>query len=141
MSKRSKRKYNPVIYVPTFIFIGVVVCFVIGVFKYQPIAVLSGSMSPTFNRGDAVIVKKIDNSEKDSLKVGDVVQFVNGSKYVIHRIVDETNDEYGNKLFITKGDANNANDMDTLSYENIIGKAIFVIPYIGYPSVWLSGAI
>jgi len=141
MTKRAKRKYNPVIYVPTFIFIGVVVCFVIGVFKYQPIAVLSGSMSPTFNRGDAVVIRKIGDEEKSNLKKGDVIQFVNGSKYVIHRIVNLTTDEYGNRRFITKGDANNANDVDKVKYDDIIGKVSFIVPFVGYPSVWLSGMV
>lgn len=141
MSRRAKRKYNPVVYVPTFLFIGVVVCFVIGVFKYQPIAVLSGSMSPTFNRGDAVVIRKLNKNEKQELKKGDVIQFVNGSKYVVHRITDVTNDEYGNKLFITKGDANNAIDSDKVNYDAIVGKVSFIIPYIGYPSVWLSGMV
>ncbi len=141
MSRRTKRKYNPVVYIPTFVFVGVVVCFVIGVFKYQPIAVLSGSMSPTFNRGDAVIVKKLNTQEKDELDKNDVIQFVSGSKYVVHRIVEVANDEYGNKLFITKGDANNTSDAGKVKLENVVGKVSCVIPFIGYPSVWLSGMV
>ena len=141
LSRRTKRKYNPIVYFPTFILIVVVVCFVIGIFKYQPIAVLSGSMSPTFNRGDAVIVKKLNDEEKTNLKKGDIIEFASGSKYVVHRIAEVTNDRYGNRIFITKGDANNANDAGQVEYENIIGKVSFVVPYIGYPSVWLSGMI
>ncbi|MBR2832928.1 MAG: signal peptidase I [Bacilli bacterium] len=139
MSRRTKRKYNPVVYVPTFALIAVVVCFVIGVFKYQPVAILSGSMSPVFNRGDAVIIKKLSRSEKDELNKGDIIQFVNGSKYVVHRIAEVTNDQYGNRVFITKGDANNANDIGKVEYDSVVGEASFIIPYIGYPSVWLSG--
>lgn len=141
LSRRTKRKYNPAIYVPAFVLIAVIVCFVIGVFKYQPIAVLSGSMSPTFNRGDAVVIKKLTDIEKDNLKKGDIIEFVNGSKYVVHRIADVTNDQYGNRVFITKGDSNNANDVDKVGYDAIIGEATLIIPYIGYPSVWLSGMI
>ena len=112
-----------------------------GLFKYQPIAVLSGSMSPTFNRGDAVVVNKLTTREKGELKKGDIIQYVSGTKYVVHRIVDITNDERGNKLFITKGDHNNTVDADKVALENVKGKVSFVIPLIGYPSVWLSGAI
>ena len=71
----------------------------------------------------------------------DVIQFVSGTKYVVHRIVDVTNDNYGNKLFITKGDHNNTIDADKVHLENVKGKVTFVVPFIGYPSVWLSGAI
>ena len=141
LSKRERRKYNPVVYVPVFILIAMLAGFVMGLFKYQPIAVLSGSMSPTFNRGDAVVINKLNTREKDELKKGDIIQFVSGTKYVVHRIVEITNDEYGNKLFVTKGDHNNTRDAEKVSMENVIGKVSFVVPYIGYPSVWLSGAI
>ena len=141
LSKRERRKYSPFVYVPVFAFIAVLAGFVIGVFKYQPIAVLSGSMSPTFNRGDAVVIEKLNTQEKDKLKKGDIIQFVSGTKYVVHRIKGITNDEYGNKLFITKGDHNNAIDYDKVHLENVKGKVAAIIPFIGYPSVWLSGAI
>ena len=141
LSKRERRKYNPAMYVPVFVFIALLAGFVIGVFKYQPIAVLSGSMSPTFNRGDAVVIEKLNTTEKDKLKKGDIIQFVSGTKYVVHRIKDITNDEYGNKMFITKGDHNNAVDFDKVHLENVKGKVAAIIPFIGYPSVWLSGAI
>ena len=141
LSRRARAKYNPKAYIPVFVIIGLAVGFVIGLFKYQPIAVLSGSMSPTFNRGDAVIIKKLNKTEKDELKKGDVIQFVSGTKYVIHRIYSISNDEYGNKVFITKGDANNTIDIGETSIDQVIGKASCYIPYVGYPSVWLSGIV
>lgn len=141
LSKREREKYSPVSFIPVFVFIAVVAGFVVGVFKYQPIAVLSGSMSPTFNRGDAVVIQKLNTQEKDLLTKGDVIQFVSGTKFVVHRINEVGNDEYGNKLFITKGDHNNTVDVDKVHIENVKGKVVFVVPFIGYPSVWLSGAI
>lgn len=141
LSKRERKKYSPMSFIPVTVFIAVVACFVVGIFKYQPIAVLSGSMSPTFNRGDAVVIKKLNNKEKNLLVKGDVIQFISGTKYVVHRINDISNDEYGNKIFITKGDHNNAIDVDKIHLDNVIGKVVFVVPFIGYPSVWLSGAI
>lgn len=141
LSRRAKKKYSPIVYAPVFVFIAVIAGFVIGIFKYQPVAVLSGSMSPTFNRGDAVVVKKLTKREKDELQKNDIIQFASGSKYVIHRIVDITNDEQGNKIFTTKGDFNNANDTDPVELQHVIGKVSFTIPLIGYPSVWLSGAV
>lgn len=140
-SRRERKKYSPVIYIPVFAFIAVVAAFVIGVFKYQPIAVLSGSMSPTFDRGDAVVIRKLTKAEKNELKKGDVIQFTSGSKYVVHRIVDVDNDQYGNRIFFTKGDHNNGVDVGTVGYDQIVGKVSFVVKYIGYPSVWLSGMV
>lgn len=140
-SRREIKKYSPVVYIPVFAFIAVVAGFVIGLFKYQPTAVLSGSMSPTFDRGDAVVIRKLTNAEKNELKKDDVIQFTSGSKYVVHRIVDIDNDQYGNRIFITKGDHNNGKDSGTVGYDQIVGKVSFVVKYIGYPSVWLSGMV
>lgn len=83
--------------------------------------VLSGSMEPVINVDDLVIVVKTDNYE-----VGDIIVFQEGRIAITHRIV-EINDEY----VITRGEANNTNDTP-LSYEQIKGKVIMVIPYVGY---------
>ncbi len=141
LSRRARKKYSPVVYIPVFVFIALVAGFVIGIFKYQPVAVLSGSMSPTFNRGDAVVIQKLTKAEKNELKEGDIIQFTSGSKFVVHRIVKIGNDEYGNKTFTTKGDHNNGNDTYPVGIDQVVGKVSFVIPYIGYPSVWLSGMV
>lgn len=140
-SRRERKKYSPVVYVPVFAFIAITAGFVIGLFKYQPVAVLSGSMSPTFDRGDAVVIKKLTKAEKDELQKGDVIQFTSGSKFVVHRIVEIDNDQYGNRVFVTKGDHNNGIDASEVAYDQIVGEVSFVIKYIGYPSVWLSGMV
>lgn len=141
LSRGERKRYSPVVYIPVFVLIAIFAAFVMGLFKYQPVAVLSGSMSPTFNRGDAVIINKLTKQEKNELKKGDIIQFVSGTRYVVHRIYKVTNDEYGNKAFITKGDHNNAPDSDMVSLDNVIGKVSFSVPLIGYPSVWLTGVI
>ncbi len=141
LSKRDKRKYNPIVYVPAFALIVVMAGFVIGLFKYQPIAIVSGSMSPVINRGDAVVIKKLDDAEKKQLKVDDIIEFTSGNKTVVHRIIRITNDNKGNIVYVTKGDANNTEDMGTISTDQIMGKQIYTIPYIGFPSVWLSDII
>lgn len=141
LSRRASKKYSPVIYIPMFAVMILAAGFVIGVFKYQPIAVMTGSMSPTFNRGDAVVVRKLTEPEKRTLDEGDIIQYISGSKYVIHRIVEVDNDQYGNVVYITKGDYNNTRDLNPVGVNDIVGKVSFSIPYIGYPSVWLSSAI
>ena len=88
-----------------------------------------------------IILWKLTKSEKNELKKGDVIQFTSGSKYVVHRIVDVDNDQYGNRIFVTKGDHNNGEDVGTVGYDQIVGKVSFVVKYIGYPSVWLSGMV
>lgn len=138
LGKRRASKYSPVTYVPVLTVLIVAVLFVVGAFKYQPVAVLSGSMSPYFNRGDAVIINKLSDSEKDNLKKGDVIQFISGGRYVIHRIISVEEDNNLNRVFITKGDFNNVQDSGVVEYDQVVGKLVFIVPFIGYPSVWLN---
>ena len=112
--------------------------FVAGVFVYQPVAVLTYSMVPTFTRGDAVIVKKLDSSEKMELKKGDIIQYqYNNQIVVLHRIIDSYQLD-GEKVFVLKGDNNDSADSNVVHMDQILGKVTFFIPKIGYPSVWLS---
>jgi len=63
--------------------------------------------------------------------VGDVITFGPRSKTkspTTHRIIEVKED--GN--FVTRGDANNAEDMRTVSRFEVIGKVLFSVPYIGY---------
>lgn len=88
--------------------------------------VQSGSMEPEIGTGSVVIVKPAK-----SYAVGDVITFGPRSKTkspTTHRIVEVKAD--GN--FVTRGDANNAEDMRTVSRYEVIGKVLFSVPYIGY---------
>lgn len=126
-------------------FLFAIICFIIlifglfvaGCFKYQPVAVLTYSMEPTFTRGDAVVIKKLNSKEKEKLKKGDIIEYRYDQTVVIHRIVDSylLDDE---RVFILKGDNNECEDPKVVYYDQIIGKVSFSIPKIGYPSVWLS---
>jgi signal peptidase len=98
-----------------------------GVGGYKFLAVLSGSMNPTFNTYDMIIDKQT-NSE--SLKSGDVITSWIGDSLVTHRITQVIKN--GNDIsFKTKGDANNVEDEGVISAKNVIGKYVFHIPYLG----------
>lgn len=140
-NRKNAKKYNPIGYIPVFGVLILLILFVVGVFKYQPVAVMSGSMSPYFDRGDAVVIEKLTDVEKDELKKDDIIQFAKGDRYYIHRIIDIRLDENLNREFVTKGDFNNSEDIGTVKYGAIVGKMKFFIPFIGYPSVWLSETI
>lgn len=98
----------------------------------MPLIVLSGSMNPMMLPGDMIIEEAVDPS---TLQVGDVIVFhPPGDKpetMVTHRIISL---EEGGKerLFQTKGDANNAQDDFKLPESNVVGKQVFVIPFAGY---------
>ncbi len=89
---------------------------------YGILEVASGSMSPTLNIGDLII---INTNQKDYHK-NDIITFydVNGS-FVTHRLISIDKD-----TMITKGDANNTED-ESLPTKNIVGKYIFKINSLG----------
>ena len=89
-------------------------------FGYGMAVVLSGSMEPEMSVGDLIVVH-----EDDDYVVGDVVVFQESGMLVTHRIVDIQEDEY-----VTKGDANNAEDQPIL-ITNIVGKVVFCVPGLG----------
>ena len=92
---------------------------------YEP--VYSGSMEPAIPVGSVVVIKPVD---PETLKVEDIICFKiseSATTTVTHRIINITNEG-----FITKGDANEDPDQWIVKKENVIGKAIFTIPFIGY---------
>lgn len=94
-------------------------------FKYYPLVVLSGSMEPTYKVGGIIYYKEVRENE---LKEGDVITFIQGKKYISHRILS-----INEGLIETKGDANNAPDALKVSFKDIKGKVASVcIPYAGY---------
>ena len=98
-----------------------------GILGYKPLIVLSGSMSPTFNYGDLIIVKDVDTN---TLKVEDIVSFKNGKKYTTtHRINGIS--KISKDCFETKGDANNSKDHGIVCSKDIQGKYLFRIVGLG----------
>lgn len=85
-------------------------------------------MSPAIPRGSLIITKKQNN-----YFVGDIITFQH-DKYkegtTTHRIYNILNDN-GQKLFVTKGDVNDALDSSIISSTQIIGKPIVFIPFYG----------
>lgn len=139
LNRRQLKKESVISYIPFVVVLVVVVCFVGGTFKYQPIAVLSDSMSPEFSRGDSVIIEKIDKNKLKNLKKGNILYYSKDGKLIIHRIVTVKYDDVTNKIEVkTKGDNNNTEDPWVITNEEIIGTVKFMIPYIGYPSVLVN---
>jgi signal peptidase len=94
--------------------------------------VLSGSMTPLMLPGDMIVIKDVS---PENLNPEDVMAFQytqpDGSKvFVTHRIVSiEEGDE---RIFKTKGDANEEEDDFFVPASDLVGKLIFVIPFAGY---------
>jgi signal peptidase len=84
-----------------------------------------GSMQPAINVGDLAIIKRVDPSQ---IHVGDIIAFHQSRQIVTHRVVEIL----PNGGFVTKGDANDAPDIEPVPRSHLIGRAVFVIPYVGY---------
>ncbi len=82
--------------------------------------VLSGSMEPELYKGDLIIVK-----ETTEYAERDVVVYQEGYSLVVHRIISMADGE-----IVTQGDANDTAD-NPITVEEIKGKVIFHIPYLG----------
>jgi len=59
---------------------------------------------------------------------------------VVHRVYDIAG-EGDTKVFITKGDANDEPDTEPILADNIIGKAVFNIPKIGWIPIAVKSLI
>ena len=75
-------------------------------------------MEPTIKKGDAIIVKEVPEEE---IKANDIISFMQGQTNVTHRIIDITI-ENGVRKYKTKGDNNNSEDKEKITYEQIEGK-------------------
>ena len=89
---------------------------------YSPMIVLSDSMFPYIEAGDLIICKQTD---PETVKVGDVISFFdpasNTNSVVTHRVVEIQTAEDGTLTWITRGDANNADDSNPVPANNLVG--------------------
>lgn len=134
--ERKQNAYTKLSYLLTFSFCITLICFMTGMFKYEPISILSNSMNPTYSRGDAIIFKKLNNDELIDIQKGQIIVYAVGEKNIAHRVVNiiRQNDKV---QYQTKGDNNNAPDMNLVETEQIQGMYVFHIKYLGFPSIWL----
>jgi signal peptidase len=104
------------------IIVGIVGLRVLG---FVPYAVKTGSMEPTIHTGSLTYVDTHYDVKK--IKEKDIIAFkLSDDLFVTHRVA-EVHDDY----FVTKGDANNTVDNRYVYDDEIIGKVVFSIPYLG----------
>jgi len=96
-------------------------------FGYKTFTIISGSMEPTINIDDIIIVKKVD---KLDIKANDIITFKIEEEVVTHRVIDFKVID-NNIIYITKGDGNEVTDIQNVRYENIEGKYVKKIPKAG----------
>lgn len=107
--------------------ISLIVLFSVDIFSpYHSFTNISDSMTPVIDKGSVTIVKKFDYYE-----VGDIITYYDNSlgveEIVTHRITG-----MGGNVYLTKGDANEVSDRELVKSRLIIGRVIYVIPFLGY---------
>ena len=94
-------------------------------FGYSLFRVMTGSMEPTIPTNSLITVKHVAGSE---LAVGDIITFYSRDPSLMgepntHRII-RIEEEQGERIFYTKGDANNVEDKYQTKEEDLIGKVV-----------------
>ena len=116
-----------------FLLIGLAVISAAGVYFWHVkgtryYAVQSGSMAPALKVGDLLVDENIKASD---LRPGDIVSYSslsNPGLIISHRV---WKNEAQANLLITKGD-NLSNIDPPVAYSQVHGKAVKIIPYVGY---------
>lgn len=99
-------------------------------FGYSTLTIETGSMSGTIEIGDLIVIH-----EANEYKIGDIVTYLPTGETIptTHRIINYNPDG----TFVTKGDANNVQDMKAVSEEMILGKVVHVFPKVGLFANWV----
>ena len=106
--------------------------FVPKILGYQELAVLTGSMEPELPVGALAYVKK---TEPETLKPGDVIAYrLSDGTMVTHRITEVSPET---RSVTTKGDANDAADAAPVSYDSVVGKLRFSLPFLGFAGIYI----
>jgi len=102
------------------------------------LTVLTGSMEPTYSPGDMIIVRGVNDANRE-VQIGDAVTFQplsDDPALVTHRVVSKSFSSSGTS-FVTRGDANGADD-DPIVPAQIKGVVMYSVPWVGHVSLWLG---
>ena len=99
------------------------------VFGLRPIVVYGGSMSPTLEAGDVILITEVAPGD---VKVGDVITYDdrNATTMTTHRVVRITGTGAA-PIFETIGDANASLDPVGVSADRLVGRLSARIPLVG----------
>lgn len=123
--------------IPLIIIFTMLIAVVSGFFKFHLIGVNTSAISPTVDRGDAVMIFK--DIKPDDLEPGDIVALKGKDEYIIDRISDKKVEGNKVKLYVTT--EVNEDDEDTyrlLGEDEILGVYRFRIRKIAYPTIWFK---
>jgi signal peptidase I len=128
--------------------------------QYPALAVASGSMckpygmncdgwshpfGQTLHIGDLIVIQGIDPKEIKAAPEpdGDIIVFHQphgGNELIVHRAIKKEIRADGKIYFTTKGDANAGPDSVPVPEDQVIGKVILRIPWIGHIALFLHNS-
>lgn len=100
---------------------------------YSSSGISDESMQPMLRRGDLVLTKPVPFED---VRVGDLLTFADlntGERFT--RIVAEV---WTEKQELVTRSAEGVLDPYTTAYRCVVGRAVRIVRFIGYPSVWLQ---
>ena len=104
-------------------------------FRWQPVMIDAGSMTPAINPGDVVLVDT--DADVHDLGPGTVITFEDpgwNDLLVTHRIVQQLDDG----AYRTRGDGSAVADSTSIQPEAILGSGRLLVPFIGLPMLWVD---
>lgn len=107
----------------------------------QSFTVLTGSMRPALEPGHLIAVRA---TPIDRIMVGDVVtyQLRSGEPEVVtHRVVGVGTDGDGERVLVTRGDANDVVDPEPVRAVQVRGVMLYGLPALGFVNIWATPAI
>lgn len=108
---------------------------------YTPLSVVSDSMSPTFDAGDLIIIRKCDPA---TLQEGDIVTFhtiINNEFSLNTHRITEIQEDGGARSYVTKGDNNAIADVRMITDGDIVGRFVTRLPKFGKVVDFLSSSM
>lgn len=88
----------------------------VNIFGYSVLSTETGSMAPTIEKGDIVIIKI-----GDEIRENDIITYKKNNVLITHRIMNIDGD-----TIIAKGDYNNTED-EPITKSQVIGKSVFIV--------------
>lgn len=92
-----------------------------------------------FDKGDIMVLKGL---KPEDVKIGDVIVYSDNKYYypIIHRVTDKWT-ENNIYYFETKGDNNSIPDRKSVNQDQVLGKAVFRIRFLGWIKIGFSSVV
>jgi signal peptidase I len=94
------------------------------------LAIATGSMVPTFQRGEFVVIQHVAPT---AIRVGTIIAFSVSClpSPTVHRVISIVSGA-PNWAYQTKGDANRVQDPCAVPYSHVLGAVVWYVPYVGF---------